>query len=47
MESTKTKSENYYNALIEDPKRANKILNEILEIEKNLKRKPGTEKNEN
>jgi len=30
MES-KTKSENYYNALIDDPIRAAKILNEILE----------------
>jgi len=38
MES-KTKSERYYNALLEDPKRANKILNEILEEnEQNLEK---------
>ncbi len=35
MESIKTKSDQYYRALLDDPKRANKILNEILEDEKN------------
>jgi len=39
MESTKTKSEVYYSALLEDPKRASKILIEILEEnEQNLKK---------
>lgn len=39
MESTKNKSESYYNALIEDPKRASQILNEILEEdEQNLEK---------
>jgi hypothetical protein len=39
MESIKTNSERYYDALLENPKRANKILNEILEDEKNVKEK--------
>ncbi len=47
MESTKTKSECYYNALLEDPKRANKILIKILdEDEKNME-KNKVEKNGN
>ena len=39
MEShTKTKSESYYEALLDNPKRASKILNEIFdEDEKNMK----------
>ena len=47
MES-KTKIESYYDALLEDPKRANKILINILEDEKNMEKnkveKNGTEK---
>ena len=35
MES-KTLLESYYGALLEDPKRASKIFNEILENEKNM-----------
>ena len=47
MES-KTKIESYYDALLEDPKRALQILNEIFEDEKNMEKnkveKNGTEK---
>lgn len=45
MES-KTKSERYYNALLDDPKRACKIFIEMLEVEENLKIKPGTDEND-
>lgn len=44
MES-KTKSESYYNALFEDPKRANKILIEILEEDEKKYGKNKVEKN--
>lgn len=48
MESIKTKSENYYDALLEDPKRACKIFVKILEDEKNMEKnkveKNGTKK---
>jgi len=33
-----SKSESYYSALLTNPKRASKILNEILEDEKNLEK---------
>ena len=47
MES-KTKYESYYDALLINPKRANKILNEILEEdEKNVEKNKELKKNEN
>lgn len=45
MES-KTKSESYYDALLEDPRSALHILNEILENEEKMKQKKGIEENE-
>lgn len=49
MESTKTKIDLYYGALIENPGRACKIFNKILEedekkMEKNKVEENGTEK---